>query len=435
MNPLRKLRVFLCHSSQDRPIVRELYQRFLAEGWIDPWQDKEKLLPGQEWELEIEKSVEAADVVIVCLSKSSVEKEGYYQKEIKKVLDVADEKPEGTIFIIPLRLDDCQPPRRLAKWQYVDYFPLKQKASAYQRLLESLKVRNTKSSPESKQPNPAKKEVKVHKVVDYKNRYDHHTALASEQVSQASANGVKFVIGKLQWGKEDFGYSLHAEPSSYTYNGMQTTDFLDYLGFKKESCQFVTRRVCYTTWIDSEFELPNFVQKFGEAFMLFERAEKLFENCGHFLDQTEGWEYFYPNAKRRVPRSKSDLGGDGHNAGLTEFMKHSEDDDFLYSLTWIERANAKGWVIHYRPKDSSNLEIKQVLKLLDLSTFEKCPRFDFESCHWWFIEYQARDDFEGNADLTHRYYDSHTKNFSSATQTFIQSNNLMAPFGLHLLGT
>jgi hypothetical protein len=33
----RKLRVFLCHASQDKPIVRELYQRLLAEGWIDPW--------------------------------------------------------------------------------------------------------------------------------------------------------------------------------------------------------------------------------------------------------------------------------------------------------------------------------------------------------------------------------------------------------------
>ena len=32
----RKLRVFLCHSSQDKPIVRELYQRLNAEGWIDP---------------------------------------------------------------------------------------------------------------------------------------------------------------------------------------------------------------------------------------------------------------------------------------------------------------------------------------------------------------------------------------------------------------
>jgi len=135
----RKLRVFLCHASQDKPIVRELYQRLLAEGWIDPWLDKEKLLPGQAWELEIEKSVEDADVVIVCLSKSSVAKEGYYQKEIKKVLDVADEKPEGTIFIIPLRLDNCQLPRRLSKWEYVDYFPVSYKPTGYGSLLGGLR--------------------------------------------------------------------------------------------------------------------------------------------------------------------------------------------------------------------------------------------------------------------------------------------------------
>jgi hypothetical protein len=137
----RKLRVFLCHASQDKPIVRELYQQLLAEGWIDPWLDKEKLLPGQDWELEIEKSVKTADVVIVCLSKESVEKEGYYQKEIRKVLDVADEKPEGTIFIIPLRLNNCQIPHRLAKWQYEDYFPIEQREKAYKRLLQSLRTR------------------------------------------------------------------------------------------------------------------------------------------------------------------------------------------------------------------------------------------------------------------------------------------------------
>ena len=37
-----KLRAFLCHSSQGKPIVHELYQKFLAEGWIDPWLDEER---------------------------------------------------------------------------------------------------------------------------------------------------------------------------------------------------------------------------------------------------------------------------------------------------------------------------------------------------------------------------------------------------------
>ena len=84
----RKLRVFLCHSSQDKPIVRELYQRLSAEGWIDPWLDEEKLLPGQDWHMEIEKAVETADAVIVCLSKNSVTKDGYVQRELKYILDI-----------------------------------------------------------------------------------------------------------------------------------------------------------------------------------------------------------------------------------------------------------------------------------------------------------------------------------------------------------
>ena len=141
MTETRKLRVFLCHSSQDKPIVCELYQRLNGEGWIDPWLDKEKLLPGMDWDMEIENAVNVADVVIVCLSNDSVNKEGYVQKELRKVLDVANEKPERAIFIIPLRLEDCSVPIRLKNWQYEDYFPSERKYEAYKRVLESLKMR------------------------------------------------------------------------------------------------------------------------------------------------------------------------------------------------------------------------------------------------------------------------------------------------------
>ncbi|NOT03259.1 MAG: TIR domain-containing protein [Anaerolineales bacterium] len=140
-NTDRKLRVFLCHSSQDKPIVRELYQRLSAEGWIDPWLDEEKLLPGQDWDMEIEKAVESADAVIVCLSDTAVHKVGYVQKELRKVLDIADEQPEGMIFIIPICFDSCEIPRRLSSWQYVDYFPETRQNLAYGRLLDSLTLK------------------------------------------------------------------------------------------------------------------------------------------------------------------------------------------------------------------------------------------------------------------------------------------------------
>lgn len=44
----RKLKVFLCHASQDKPIVHQLYEKLVVEGWIEPWLDAKKLLPGQD---------------------------------------------------------------------------------------------------------------------------------------------------------------------------------------------------------------------------------------------------------------------------------------------------------------------------------------------------------------------------------------------------
>lgn len=136
----RPLRVFLCHSSADKPAVRELYQKLRAEPWIQPWLDEEELFPGQDWNMEIEKAIEETDVIIVCLSNNSITKEGYVQKEIKTALDFSDYKPEGTVFIIPVRLEDCKPPNRLSKWQYADYFQ-GQHERALKRLLVSLRKR------------------------------------------------------------------------------------------------------------------------------------------------------------------------------------------------------------------------------------------------------------------------------------------------------
>jgi len=136
----RPLRVFLCHSSNDKPAVRELYQKLRAEPWIQPWLDEEELYPGQDWNMEIEKAVEAADAIIVCLTKNSINKEGYVQRELRIVLDFADYKPEGTLYIMPVRLEECEPPRRLRPWQYADYFE-GQRDRALSRLLVSLKRR------------------------------------------------------------------------------------------------------------------------------------------------------------------------------------------------------------------------------------------------------------------------------------------------------
>lgn len=184
MNETRKLRVFLCHSSQDKPIVRELYQRLNAEGWIDPWLDEERLLPGQDWGMEIENAVEVADAVIVFLSNASVTQDGYVHRELKYALDVALEKPDGVVFIIPLRLDNCQVPRRIRGWQWVDLFPKKKKFNlAYEKIVIALNNRYNKLL-ENENPNGAKyikskKKKKIAKIGGV-NIYEEESFLTSD---------------------------------------------------------------------------------------------------------------------------------------------------------------------------------------------------------------------------------------------------------------
>jgi len=136
----RPLKVFLSYASQDKPVVQQLSRRLVGEGWIDAWLDVKKLLPGQDWRIKIEEAVETSDIVIICLSSNSVSKEGYVQKELRYAREIALEKPEETFFLIPLRLDECEVPRGLRFYQWVDYFG-ERKDESYNALIESLKLR------------------------------------------------------------------------------------------------------------------------------------------------------------------------------------------------------------------------------------------------------------------------------------------------------
>lgn len=126
------LRVFLCHASQDKRAVRELYERLRIDGFL-PWFDKEDLLPGQNWREEIAKAVRASHFVIVCLSRK-FNSAGYRQKEVRLALEVADEQPEGKIFLIPAKLEECEVPNGLSRWQWANLF----EEDGYQQLQRAL---------------------------------------------------------------------------------------------------------------------------------------------------------------------------------------------------------------------------------------------------------------------------------------------------------
>lgn len=133
---MKSLKIFLCHSSGDKVEVKKLYD-LLVERGTDPWLDSEKLLPGQDWNLEINKALDDSDVILLCLSKKSVDKEGYVQKEIRLALDRALEMPEGRIFLIPARLEECELPYKIRTYQWVDLFS----PDGLDKLMRSLSLR------------------------------------------------------------------------------------------------------------------------------------------------------------------------------------------------------------------------------------------------------------------------------------------------------
>jgi len=117
-----QLRIFLCHAGEDKLQVTELCHQ-LKEAGYRPWLDKFDLLPGQYWRREIKKIIrDLNNIVLVCLSSNSVTKRGVVQQEIKWALDVLEQIPEDTIYLIPARLEACDAPEQLSELHWVNLF-------------------------------------------------------------------------------------------------------------------------------------------------------------------------------------------------------------------------------------------------------------------------------------------------------------------------
>ena len=126
---------FLCHAKEDRRSVRALAEKLLHDGVLT-WMDEKDLLVGHNWKAEIDKAIERSDYVLVFLSRASCKKTGYFQRELRYALEQQQLRPLGGRFILPVLLEECEPPREL---QDIHWLELWQDA-AYCRLLTSLSV-------------------------------------------------------------------------------------------------------------------------------------------------------------------------------------------------------------------------------------------------------------------------------------------------------
>ncbi|MEW6606660.1 MAG: SUMF1/EgtB/PvdO family nonheme iron enzyme [bacterium] len=123
------------HVEQDSEKVTELYKALVKSG-CRPWLDKESILPGEKWSDTIKKSIEESDFFLACCSKNSINKRGYFQKEIKMALEMLEEMPSHDIYLIPVKLEDCEVPEPLSELQWVNLY----EEGGFDKLIKAIKM-------------------------------------------------------------------------------------------------------------------------------------------------------------------------------------------------------------------------------------------------------------------------------------------------------
>lgn len=148
------VQIFISYAREDQEKAREIHRRLVDRGY-KPWLDEEELLPGQDFRIIIEKSLTTSDFVIVCLSKTSVVKRSFFQRELKQALDRLKEMRPEDIFLIPARIDDCAMPDELKDRHWVDLFDDRGWEKLFKAIEIELRNRGKVSPPRAEPPGPA----------------------------------------------------------------------------------------------------------------------------------------------------------------------------------------------------------------------------------------------------------------------------------------
>jgi tetratricopeptide (TPR) repeat protein len=136
----KEFRIFISYAREDENKAKRLYNDLKNSGLpIKPWIDKEDLFPGQDFDLEIKKAIKQSTFFIPLFSSVSVEKRGYIQREFRLAVDTLQEIPPGDIFVIPVKLDECEIPYdELKRYTYQELFP--SWYTSLERILKSIQM-------------------------------------------------------------------------------------------------------------------------------------------------------------------------------------------------------------------------------------------------------------------------------------------------------
>ena len=160
-NSYSRIGVFISYAREDVKEARRLYDDLKNAG-LNPWLDKENILPGRDWTIAIKRAIEQSRFFIPLFSSSSVSKRGYIQEEFRYALDYAKRFPPDDVFIIPVKLDECEIPYEdLRKIHHVEMFP--DWRNSFNRILQTIKESESRIKDEhlSQQDNDTKQLAQI----------------------------------------------------------------------------------------------------------------------------------------------------------------------------------------------------------------------------------------------------------------------------------
>ncbi len=117
----QKMKIVLCCGEGDEAPTRKLYYRLISDGF-QPWMNTESLVGGENLELNFLRQIEECNAILFCVSKESIQKEGFLNKAMHFAYERAKEFPEGKIYIVPVKLNECKLPYTLKNFVSINLF-------------------------------------------------------------------------------------------------------------------------------------------------------------------------------------------------------------------------------------------------------------------------------------------------------------------------
>ena len=108
--------IVLSHAPEDITRVENFYRAFQEAG-LKPWMDSLDRPAGALWERALSLTIQRCNILVIFLSRHSVDKRGLLRTELINAISDWDNKESDDVYVVLVRLEVCKIPDTLAQYQ------------------------------------------------------------------------------------------------------------------------------------------------------------------------------------------------------------------------------------------------------------------------------------------------------------------------------